>query len=162
MSFATKLCHMVYADGAERDVMKHPKTDSSKCSLPGGWRTDCHQSDWIIRTRTHTRTHTHTTSTHSPSTQCTPLRSQRRRPGRQARRRAAHRVPGRQRGGGAGGGHAGGEGGRGPLLGMVTACAGRQSGRKPVTPCCVYTGPKALPDQPSETNTDRTKPTQHQ
>jgi hypothetical protein len=38
MSFATKLCHMVYADGARRDVMKYPKTDSSKFSLPGGGR----------------------------------------------------------------------------------------------------------------------------
>lgn len=36
MSFATKLCHIVYEDGRARDVMKHPKTDSSKFSLPGG------------------------------------------------------------------------------------------------------------------------------
>lgn len=35
MSFATKLCHAVYADGKERDVMKTPKSESSKCSLPG-------------------------------------------------------------------------------------------------------------------------------
>ena len=35
MSFATKLCHMKYADGTERDVMKAPKTDSGKVSLPG-------------------------------------------------------------------------------------------------------------------------------
>ncbi|ORX90887.1 hypothetical protein K493DRAFT_409623 [Basidiobolus meristosporus CBS 931.73] len=35
MSFATKLCHIVYADGTERDVMKVPKTDGSKTSLPG-------------------------------------------------------------------------------------------------------------------------------
>lgn len=35
MSFATKLCRIVYADGRARDVMKHPKTDSSKISLPG-------------------------------------------------------------------------------------------------------------------------------
>lgn len=35
MSFATKLCHMEYADGARRDVMKHPKTDKTKFSLPG-------------------------------------------------------------------------------------------------------------------------------
>ena len=36
MSFATKLSHMVYADGSARDIMKHPKTDSTKFSLPGG------------------------------------------------------------------------------------------------------------------------------
>lgn len=35
MSFATKLSHMVYADGSARDVMKHPKTDATKFSLPG-------------------------------------------------------------------------------------------------------------------------------
>lgn len=35
MSFATKLCHVVYADGSAHDVMKHPRTDSSKISLPG-------------------------------------------------------------------------------------------------------------------------------
>ncbi|KIY93199.1 nicotinate phosphoribosyltransferase [Monoraphidium neglectum] len=35
MSFATKLAHMVYADGRQRDVMKAPKTDSTKYSLPG-------------------------------------------------------------------------------------------------------------------------------
>ena len=35
MSFATKLCHIKYADGTERDVMKAPKTDSGKVSLPG-------------------------------------------------------------------------------------------------------------------------------
>lgn len=35
MSFATKLCHIVYEDGRERDVMKTPKTDSGKISLPG-------------------------------------------------------------------------------------------------------------------------------
>ncbi|KAF9180001.1 hypothetical protein BGZ51_006356 [Haplosporangium sp. Z 767] len=35
MSFATKLCHIVYADGTKRDVMKFPKTDSDKISLPG-------------------------------------------------------------------------------------------------------------------------------
>ena len=35
MSFATKLCHIRYADGSERDVMKAPKTDSGKVSLPG-------------------------------------------------------------------------------------------------------------------------------
>jgi nicotinamide phosphoribosyltransferase len=36
MSFATKLCHMALAGGGARDVMKHPKTDASKISLPGG------------------------------------------------------------------------------------------------------------------------------
>ncbi|KAF9436244.1 hypothetical protein BGZ76_004499 [Entomortierella beljakovae] len=35
LSFATKLSHIVYADGTMRDVMKHPKTDSDKISLPG-------------------------------------------------------------------------------------------------------------------------------
>jgi hypothetical protein len=38
MSFATKLAHMVYADGRQRDVMKAPKTDSTKYSLPGLWQ----------------------------------------------------------------------------------------------------------------------------
>jgi hypothetical protein len=37
MSFATKLCHVVYAGGAAQDVMKHPATDQGKISLPGGW-----------------------------------------------------------------------------------------------------------------------------
>mmetsp|Transcript_37019 Transcript_37019/g.98398 ORF Transcript_37019/g.98398 Transcript_37019/m.98398 type:complete len:292 (-) Transcript_37019:600-1475(-) len=35
MSFATKLSHITYADGTSRDVMKTPKTDSGKISLPG-------------------------------------------------------------------------------------------------------------------------------
>ncbi|KAJ1984516.1 hypothetical protein H4R34_000602 [Dimargaris verticillata] len=35
MSFATKLSHITYADGTPRDVMKYPKTDASKVSLPG-------------------------------------------------------------------------------------------------------------------------------
>ncbi|KAF9345230.1 hypothetical protein BGX26_003381, partial [Mortierella sp. AD094] len=35
MSFATKLSHIIYADGSKRDVMKHPKSDSDKISLPG-------------------------------------------------------------------------------------------------------------------------------
>ncbi|KAI7829479.1 nicotinate phosphoribosyltransferase family-domain-containing protein [Gamsiella multidivaricata] len=35
LSFATKLSHIVYADGTRRDIMKHPKTDSEKTSLPG-------------------------------------------------------------------------------------------------------------------------------
>jgi nicotinamide phosphoribosyltransferase len=35
MGFATKLCHIRYADGHARDVMKFPKTDASKISLPG-------------------------------------------------------------------------------------------------------------------------------
>jgi hypothetical protein len=38
MSFATKLCHVVYADGSAHDVMKHPNTDSLKISFPGRWR----------------------------------------------------------------------------------------------------------------------------
>jgi nicotinamide phosphoribosyltransferase len=35
LSFATKLCHIEYADGSTRDVMKAPKTDVNKFSLPG-------------------------------------------------------------------------------------------------------------------------------
>mmetsp|Transcript_12174 Transcript_12174/g.19097 ORF Transcript_12174/g.19097 Transcript_12174/m.19097 type:complete len:231 (-) Transcript_12174:1945-2637(-) len=35
MSFATKLSHIVYANGEERDVMKTPKSSSAKTSLPG-------------------------------------------------------------------------------------------------------------------------------
>jgi len=35
MSFATKLSHIVYKDGAKRDLMKTPKTDDGKFSLPG-------------------------------------------------------------------------------------------------------------------------------
>jgi len=35
MSFATKLSHIVDADGTERDVMKTPKSSSAKISLPG-------------------------------------------------------------------------------------------------------------------------------
>lgn len=35
LSMATKLCQMTYADGTVRDVMKAPKTDSGKFSLPG-------------------------------------------------------------------------------------------------------------------------------
>lgn len=35
MSFATKLSHITYADGTPRDVMKSPKTDAGKYSLPG-------------------------------------------------------------------------------------------------------------------------------
>jgi nicotinamide phosphoribosyltransferase len=35
MSFATKLSFIQYADGSSRDVMKLPKTDAGKTSLPG-------------------------------------------------------------------------------------------------------------------------------
>jgi len=35
MSFATKLSFIRYADGTNRNVMKKPKTDGGKCSLPG-------------------------------------------------------------------------------------------------------------------------------
>ena len=35
MSFATKLSHIVYADGTSHDIMKFPKTDKGKVSLPG-------------------------------------------------------------------------------------------------------------------------------
>ena len=35
MSFATKVNKIVYSDGEERDVMKCPKTESGKFSLPG-------------------------------------------------------------------------------------------------------------------------------
>ena len=49
MSFASKLSYIKYADGSEKDVMKAPKTDSSKCSLPG--KIDvCYDSDGILKT----------------------------------------------------------------------------------------------------------------
>ena len=35
MSFATKLSHIEYADGTKADVMKLPKSDPNKFSLPG-------------------------------------------------------------------------------------------------------------------------------
>lgn len=35
MSFATKLSYIEYANGDKRDVMKLPKTDTGKTSLPG-------------------------------------------------------------------------------------------------------------------------------
>ena len=35
MSFATKLCHIDYANGESADIMKAPLTDSGKYSLPG-------------------------------------------------------------------------------------------------------------------------------
>jgi len=35
MSFATKLMYIRYSDGTERNVMKKPKTDGAKSSLPG-------------------------------------------------------------------------------------------------------------------------------
>lgn len=35
MSFATKLSYVVYTDGVHRNVMKRPKTDGGKFSLPG-------------------------------------------------------------------------------------------------------------------------------
>jgi nicotinamide phosphoribosyltransferase len=35
MSFATKLSHVVFQDGRAADVMKLPKTDAGKFSLPG-------------------------------------------------------------------------------------------------------------------------------
>ena len=35
MSFATKLCHVAYADGTARDCMKTPSADTGKASLPG-------------------------------------------------------------------------------------------------------------------------------
>lgn len=35
MSFATKLCHIHYADDTRHDIMKAPKTDPGKFSLPG-------------------------------------------------------------------------------------------------------------------------------
>ena len=38
MSFATKLCHIVYADGHAADIMKQPQTDTGKFSLPGAAR----------------------------------------------------------------------------------------------------------------------------
>ena len=49
MSFATKLSHIIYADGTEKNVMKAPKTDASKVSLPG--RIDvCYDSDGNLKT----------------------------------------------------------------------------------------------------------------
>jgi nicotinic acid phosphoribosyltransferase len=30
MQFATKLCHIVYADGSQRDIAKMPKSDAAK------------------------------------------------------------------------------------------------------------------------------------
>lgn len=35
MSFATKLSHIVYADGTKADIMKSPTGDPSKISFPG-------------------------------------------------------------------------------------------------------------------------------
>ena len=35
LNMAVKLNHVIERDGKERDVLKAPKTDSSKCSLPG-------------------------------------------------------------------------------------------------------------------------------
>ncbi|GES96682.1 nicotinate phosphoribosyltransferase [Rhizophagus clarus] len=35
MSFATKLSHVTHSDGVARDIMKTPKTDTGKISLPG-------------------------------------------------------------------------------------------------------------------------------
>ncbi|KAG5459594.1 MAG: nicotinate phosphoribosyltransferase family-domain-containing protein [Olpidium bornovanus] len=35
LSFATKLSHISHADGSTRDVLKYPKTEHSKASLPG-------------------------------------------------------------------------------------------------------------------------------
>ena len=35
MSFATKLSHVVYADGTLADIMKSPTGDTSKISFPG-------------------------------------------------------------------------------------------------------------------------------
>ncbi|GIL51514.1 hypothetical protein Vafri_7487 [Volvox africanus] len=35
MSFATKLCHIIYEDGRPADIMKQPQTDTGKFSLPG-------------------------------------------------------------------------------------------------------------------------------
>ena len=49
MAFATKLSHIIYADGSEKNVMKAPKTDASKVSLPG--RIDvCYDSDGYLKT----------------------------------------------------------------------------------------------------------------
>ena len=35
LNFATKLSHLTYKDGSAVDVLKAPKTDPSKGSLPG-------------------------------------------------------------------------------------------------------------------------------
>lgn len=44
MSFATKLSHVVYADGTKADIMKSPTGDTSKISFPGDTYTPpaCH------------------------------------------------------------------------------------------------------------------------
>ncbi|CAG8570959.1 6145_t:CDS:10 [Paraglomus occultum] len=46
MSFATKLSHITYKDGTARDVMKTPKTDGSKFSLPGELMV-ARNADWV-------------------------------------------------------------------------------------------------------------------
>jgi nicotinic acid phosphoribosyltransferase len=49
MSFATKLSHIIYDDSTEKNVMKAPKTDSSKVSLPG--RIDvCYDTNGCLKT----------------------------------------------------------------------------------------------------------------
>jgi len=44
MSFATKLSFIEYTDGTKRDVMKTPKGDTGKISLPGILRVKRHQN----------------------------------------------------------------------------------------------------------------------
>jgi len=41
MSFATKLSHVVYADGTPGDSMKNPAGDSAKISFPGELVSTC-------------------------------------------------------------------------------------------------------------------------
>ena len=46
MQFATKLCHIVYADGSKRDIAKMPKSDAAKtvrlaAQSHAGW-SSCH------------------------------------------------------------------------------------------------------------------------
>lgn len=41
MSFATKLSHVVYADGTPGDIMKNPAGDSAKISFPGELVSTC-------------------------------------------------------------------------------------------------------------------------
>lgn len=45
LSFATKLSHVVYADGTPADIMKNPVSDAAKISFPGN--TSCTPSAWV-------------------------------------------------------------------------------------------------------------------
>ena len=49
MSFATKLSFIEYTNGERRNVMKYPKTDSGKISLPGILRVERSSEDGLAR-----------------------------------------------------------------------------------------------------------------